>query len=187
MTPDPCPQPGAGRVPTTCAGTTPGLLPAGGQGPGTRVCEPGWADVPDQSGGRGGSELPELHPPWSVLWSRGWRRAGGVPVAGWRRLLLGVATIPSPCLAALSQIMLFVDGMLGVINHNETVQWLYTLSGSLVSSSVPLSVAVPWGVHPTPRLRDGFGAILPSGSLGAAHRSHPVSPDRCDHAPGHRG
>uniref|UniRef100_A0A8D2NW17 Formin homology 2 domain containing 1 n=1 Tax=Zosterops lateralis melanops TaxID=1220523 RepID=A0A8D2NW17_ZOSLA len=31
---------------------------------------------------------------------------------------------------ALSQIMLFVDGMQGVINHNETVQWLYTLSGS---------------------------------------------------------
>ncbi|XP_066183830.1 FH1/FH2 domain-containing protein 1 isoform X1 [Sylvia atricapilla] len=33
-------------------------------------------------------------------------------------------------LRALSQIMLFVDGMQGVINHNETVQWLYTLSGS---------------------------------------------------------
>jgi len=29
--------------------------------------------------------------------------------------------------------MLFVDGMNGVVNHNETVQWLYTLSGSLVS------------------------------------------------------
>lgn len=29
--------------------------------------------------------------------------------------------------------MLFVDGMNGVINHNETVQWLYTLTGSLVS------------------------------------------------------
>ncbi|KAJ8343355.1 hypothetical protein SKAU_G00306840 [Synaphobranchus kaupii] len=34
-------------------------------------------------------------------------------------------------LRALSQIMLFVDGMNGVINHSETVQWLYTLSGSL--------------------------------------------------------
>ncbi|XP_068811794.1 FH1/FH2 domain-containing protein 1 isoform X3 [Struthio camelus] len=33
-------------------------------------------------------------------------------------------------LRALSQIMLFVDGMQGVINHIETVQWLYTLSGS---------------------------------------------------------
>ncbi|NWU70005.1 FHOD1 protein, partial [Pterocles burchelli] len=33
-------------------------------------------------------------------------------------------------LRALSQIMLFVDGMQGIINHNETVQWLYTLSGS---------------------------------------------------------
>lgn len=29
--------------------------------------------------------------------------------------------------------MLFVDGMNGVINHNETVQWLYTLTGSSVS------------------------------------------------------
>ncbi|XP_061592280.1 FH1/FH2 domain-containing protein 1 isoform X2 [Cololabis saira] len=34
-------------------------------------------------------------------------------------------------LRALSQIMLFVDGMNGVINHNETVQWLYALTGSL--------------------------------------------------------
>ncbi|XP_048371884.1 FH1/FH2 domain-containing protein 1 isoform X2 [Sphaerodactylus townsendi] len=34
-------------------------------------------------------------------------------------------------LRALGQIMLFVDGMMGVINHNETVQWLYTLCGSL--------------------------------------------------------
>ncbi|XP_062997593.1 FH1/FH2 domain-containing protein 1 isoform X2 [Elgaria multicarinata webbii] len=34
-------------------------------------------------------------------------------------------------LRALSQIMLFVDGMLGVINHSATVQWLYTLCGSM--------------------------------------------------------
>ncbi|GLD55667.1 FH1/FH2 domain-containing protein 1-like isoform X1, partial [Lates japonicus] len=34
-------------------------------------------------------------------------------------------------LRAVSQIMLFVDGMNGVINHSETVQWLYTLTGSL--------------------------------------------------------
>uniref|UniRef100_A0A803TDX3 GBD/FH3 domain-containing protein n=1 Tax=Anolis carolinensis TaxID=28377 RepID=A0A803TDX3_ANOCA len=27
--------------------------------------------------------------------------------------------------------MLFVDGMMGVIGHNATVQWLYTLCGSL--------------------------------------------------------
>uniref|UniRef100_A0A8C2S3M5 GBD/FH3 domain-containing protein n=1 Tax=Capra hircus TaxID=9925 RepID=A0A8C2S3M5_CAPHI len=26
--------------------------------------------------------------------------------------------------------MLYVDGMNGVINHNETIQWLYTLIGS---------------------------------------------------------
>lgn len=36
-------------------------------------------------------------------------------------------------LPALSQIMLFVDGMNGIIAHNETLQWLYTLSGSVVS------------------------------------------------------
>nr|XP_056718692.1 FH1/FH2 domain-containing protein 1 [Euleptes europaea] len=45
-------------------------------------------------------------------------------------------------LRALSQIMLFVDGMMGVINHNETVQWLYMLCGSLyrlvVKSSLKL-------------------------------------------------
>ncbi|KAK5873487.1 hypothetical protein PBY51_018523 [Eleginops maclovinus] len=34
-------------------------------------------------------------------------------------------------LRALSQILLFVDGMNGVINHNETLQWLYTLTGSM--------------------------------------------------------
>ncbi|XP_060906645.1 FH1/FH2 domain-containing protein 1 isoform X2 [Labrus mixtus] len=34
-------------------------------------------------------------------------------------------------LRALSQIMLFVDGMNGVIIHNETVQWLYALTGSV--------------------------------------------------------
>lgn len=34
---------------------------------------------------------------------------------------------------ALGQLMLFVDGMLGVVAHSETVQWLYTLCASLVS------------------------------------------------------
>ncbi|XP_062840335.1 FH1/FH2 domain-containing protein 3 isoform X9 [Anolis carolinensis] len=33
-------------------------------------------------------------------------------------------------LRALGQIMLYVDGMNGVINHSETIQWLYTLIGS---------------------------------------------------------
>uniref|UniRef100_A0A8C4ENV0 Formin homology 2 domain containing 3b n=1 Tax=Dicentrarchus labrax TaxID=13489 RepID=A0A8C4ENV0_DICLA len=33
-------------------------------------------------------------------------------------------------LRALGQIMLYVDGMNGLISHNETVQWLYTLVGS---------------------------------------------------------
>ncbi|CAL8286659.1 unnamed protein product [Merluccius merluccius] len=33
-------------------------------------------------------------------------------------------------LRALGQVMLYVDGMDGLITHNETVQWLYTLIGS---------------------------------------------------------
>ncbi|XP_073926089.1 FH1/FH2 domain-containing protein 3 isoform X10 [Castor canadensis] len=33
-------------------------------------------------------------------------------------------------LRALGQIMLYVDGMNGVVNHNETIQWLYSLVGS---------------------------------------------------------
>ncbi|XP_006769901.1 PREDICTED: FH1/FH2 domain-containing protein 1, partial [Myotis davidii] len=34
-------------------------------------------------------------------------------------------------LRALGQVMLFVDGMLGVVAHSETVQWLYMLCASL--------------------------------------------------------
>ena len=33
-------------------------------------------------------------------------------------------------LRALGQLMLFVDGMNGVINSNETVQWLYSVLSS---------------------------------------------------------
>uniref|UniRef100_A0A674ICZ1 Formin homology 2 domain containing 1 n=1 Tax=Terrapene triunguis TaxID=2587831 RepID=A0A674ICZ1_9SAUR len=43
-------------------------------------------------------------------------------------------------LPALSQIMLFVDGMLGVIAHNETVQWLYTLCGSMYRLVVKMAL-----------------------------------------------
>lgn len=46
--------------------------------------------------------------------------------------------------------MLFVDGMLGVVAHSETVQWLYTLCASLVSgpppSHVPFSHCFSLGV-----------------------------------------
>ena len=37
------------------------------------------------------------------------------------------------CVAALGQVMLFVDGMNGVISHIGTVQWLYTLCAANVS------------------------------------------------------
>ncbi|XP_077376555.1 FH1/FH2 domain-containing protein 1 isoform X4 [Festucalex cinctus] len=47
-------------------------------------------------------------------------------------------------LRALSQIMLFVDGMNGVVNHSETLEWLYTLTGSesrlLVKTSLKLLI-----------------------------------------------
>lgn len=36
-------------------------------------------------------------------------------------------------LTALGQVMLYVDGMNGVINHNATIQWLYSLLASKVS------------------------------------------------------
>lgn len=48
---------------------------------------------------------------------------------------------------ALGQLMLFVDGMLGVVAHSETVQWLYTLCASLVSvftqTYIPFPLWVP--------------------------------------------
>lgn len=34
------------------------------------------------------------------------------------------------CCAALGQVMLYVDGMNGVVQHNETIRWLYVLLGS---------------------------------------------------------
>ncbi|XP_060144302.1 FH1/FH2 domain-containing protein 1 isoform X3 [Globicephala melas] len=40
-------------------------------------------------------------------------------------------------LRALGQLMLFVDGMLGVVAHSETVQWLYTLCASLTLAALP--------------------------------------------------
>lgn len=45
---------------------------------------------------------------------------------------------PDPLLfppPALGQIMLYVDGMNGLMSHSETVQWLYTLVGSKVVDS----------------------------------------------------
>lgn len=72
-------------------------------------------------------------------------------------------TLPALCLAALSQIMLFVDGMQGVINHNETVQWLYTLSGSLVSPCLcpPLHPTALWLSPCT--IPQGIYPLLPLG------------------------
>ncbi|XP_040920553.1 FH1/FH2 domain-containing protein 1 isoform X2 [Toxotes jaculatrix] len=67
-------------------------------------------------------------------------------------------------LRALSQIMLFVDGMNGVINHNETVQWLYTLTGSLsrlvVKTSLKLLIVfVEYSESNSPRLIDAVNTV----------------------------
>ncbi|KAM4597363.1 FH1/FH2 domain-containing protein 1 [Fundulus diaphanus] len=64
-------------------------------------------------------------------------------------------------LRALSQIMLFVDGMNGVITHNETVQWLYTLTGSpsrlLAKTALKLLIVfVEYAESNSPRL---IGAV----------------------------
>ncbi|XP_031735890.1 FH1/FH2 domain-containing protein 1-like, partial [Anarrhichthys ocellatus] len=67
-------------------------------------------------------------------------------------------------LRALSQIMLFVDGMNGVINHNETVQWLYSLTGSLsrlvVKTSLKLLIVfVEYSESNSPRLIDAVNTV----------------------------
>ncbi|XP_056231022.1 FH1/FH2 domain-containing protein 1 isoform X2 [Seriola aureovittata] len=67
-------------------------------------------------------------------------------------------------LRALSQIMLFVDGMNGVINHNETVQWLYTLTGSLsrlvVKTSLKLLIVfVEYSESNSPRLINAVNMV----------------------------
>ncbi len=41
--------------------------------------------------------------------------------------------------AALGQVMLYVDGMNGVIEHPETIQWLYGLIASEVSKTPALN------------------------------------------------
>lgn len=53
---------------------------------------------------------------------------------GWLFLKTYIILPVSPSVA-LGQIMLYVDGMNGLITHNETVQWLYTLAGSKVRNA----------------------------------------------------
>lgn len=40
-------------------------------------------------------------------------------------------------LRALGQVMLYVDGMKGVIRHNQTIQWLYSILSAMVSPVRP--------------------------------------------------
>lgn len=42
-------------------------------------------------------------------------------------------------LRALGQVMLYVDGMKGVIRHNQTIQWLYSILSAMVSRPAPLT------------------------------------------------
>ncbi|XP_078101316.1 FH1/FH2 domain-containing protein 3 isoform X2 [Sander vitreus] len=60
--------------------------------------------------------------------------------------------------------MLFVDGMNGVINHNETVQWLYTLTGSqsrlVVKTSLKLLIVfVEYSESNSPRLINAVNTV----------------------------
>ena len=48
---------------------------------------------------------------------------------------------------ALGQVMLYVDGMNGVISHNGTIQWLYSLLKSKVcleEERFKLALGQPW-------------------------------------------
>ncbi|XP_061101127.1 FH1/FH2 domain-containing protein 3 isoform X2 [Conger conger] len=67
-------------------------------------------------------------------------------------------------LRALGQIMLYVDGMNGVIGHNETIQWLYTLIGSkfrlVVKTALKLLlVFVEYTEQNAPLLIDAINAV----------------------------
>lgn len=42
-------------------------------------------------------------------------------------------------LRALGQVMLYVDGMKGVIRHNQTIQWLYSILSAMVSPAVRMT------------------------------------------------
>lgn len=51
-------------------------------------------------------------------------------------------------LRALGQLMLYVDGMNGIIAHNATIQWLYELLDSPVSRNFfPMSISILVLVH----------------------------------------
>lgn len=67
-------------------------------------------------------------------------------------------------LRALGQIMLYVDGMNGVIGHPETIQWLYTLVGSkfrlVVKTALKLLlVFVEYSESNTPLLIEAITAV----------------------------
>uniref|UniRef100_A0A670JLJ0 Formin homology 2 domain containing 3 n=2 Tax=Podarcis muralis TaxID=64176 RepID=A0A670JLJ0_PODMU len=91
-------------------------------------------------------------------------------------------------LRALGQIMLYVDGMNGVINHNETIQWLYTLIGSKVRripsieeysgySNNSCSSTLPHSGLSTPTTPNSRHAASPSlgGLLTSSYRQHQES------------
>ena len=49
--------------------------------------------------------------------------------------------------AALGQVMLYIDGMEGVIKHNDTVRWLYSLIASDVSIDANLYICLLTSSH----------------------------------------
>lgn len=87
--------------------------------------------MPDSCGCCSRPQLPELYPS---------RSAPYFPLHLCSHAYLPLRPLPISVSLALGQLMLFVDGMLGVVAHSETVQWLYTLCASLVSGFIQTHV-----------------------------------------------
>lgn len=51
-------------------------------------------------------------------------------------MMISNITMMKLLFTAIGQIMLYVDGMNGVINHSDTIQWLYSLTASRVSNYI---------------------------------------------------
>ncbi|KAK1794676.1 hypothetical protein P4O66_001389 [Electrophorus voltai] len=116
-------------VPVDSAGSGKERPPAFGP---ARQLEPGGGSRSDTGSNpasdcESAAELPERqsHPRWASFSVVVQNRVNGHMLTCFHRRMHDYYLQP-----ALGQIMLYVDGMNGLIGHNETVQWLYALVGS---------------------------------------------------------
>ena len=63
-------------------------------------------------------------------------------------------------LRALGQVMLYVDGMKGVIRHNQTIQWLYSILSAMVRLPLSLFQVIGTFTHPFLSLSSPFSTDL---------------------------